>query len=67
MNYDHHQETETTVTSDWFECRTCSYGTNSEDRMESHQDEHLRKNRRDPWADIAPEYRQFFYDSTLEP
>lgn len=51
---------------DWFECRTCSYGTNSEDKIELHMDEHLMANRRDPRADIPAQYREFFYDSTRE-
>jgi hypothetical protein len=36
-------------------------------KLEDHEDEHIKNNRPDPWADIPPEYKEFFYDSTLEP
>jgi hypothetical protein len=51
---------------EWFECSTCCYGTNSAQKMDDHEDEHIRRNRPDPWTDIPIEYKEFFYDSTLE-
>lgn len=51
---------------EWYECKTCCYGTNRLQKMEDHEDEHIKAERPDPWADIPDEYKEFFYDSTLE-